>query len=250
MRPSDAHDAVYKRPVLSQAAALIALMRPEQWVKNGFVLAPLFFSGQVSVPLAIQSLLGTLAFCLLSSAVYVFNDLCDVEADRHHAKKHLRPLPSGRVSSSAAMVLGAALLIGSAAIVFAAGLPPRLYLAGAIYVGVNLSYSLGLKHVPVLELFMVSSGYVLRLLAGSIIVGEGLSPWIIVCTGLVSLMLAVGKRRGDVANEMDVAGHRRSLKHYPFPISISSRRCSPERRSSLTCCSAYRITAWPGSEPT
>ncbi len=206
-----------RRPVVSQIAAMAALMRPEQWVKNGFVLAPLFFSGQMSGPLVIQSLLGAFAFCLLSSAVYVFNDLCDLEDDKHHAKKRLRPLPSGRISTGAAIALGATLFIASAAIVFAAGLPAELYLVGAIYAGINLTYSLGLKHVPVLELFMVSSGYILRLLAGSIIGGEPLSPWIMACTGLVSLMLAVGKRRGDVANALDTTGRRQSLKSYTVP---------------------------------
>ena len=215
MRPSDSRDTVgLRRPVGSQIAAMAALMRPEQWVKNGFVLAPLFFSGQMNGPLVTQSLLGALAFCLLSSAVYVFNDLCDLEDDKHHLKKRHRPLPSGRISMSAAIGLAVILFVASAAVVFAAGLPTRLYLVGVVYAGVNISYSLGLKHVPVLELFMVSSGYILRLVAGGIIDGEALSPWIIVCTGLVSLMLAVGKRRGDVANDMDIAGRRRSLKHY------------------------------------
>jgi decaprenyl-phosphate phosphoribosyltransferase len=218
MPPSEAHEVVQTRQGIgSQIAALIALIRPEQWVKNGFVLAPLFFSGQVTGQLLIDSLLGALAFCFLSSAVYVFNDLCDLEDDKHHAKKRLRPLPSGRISVPAAITLGIVLFIGSAGIVFAAGLPVRLYLIGAVYTGINLAYSLGLKHVTVVELFMVSSGYVLRLLAGSVIDAEPLSPWILVCTGLVSLMLVVGKRRGDVANEMDLTSRRGSLKHYTVP---------------------------------
>jgi decaprenyl-phosphate phosphoribosyltransferase len=218
MPPSDAREAATRKsPAASQVAAAIALMRPSQWVKSGFVLAPLFFSGKLSPSLIVDCLLGALAFSVLSSAVYIFNDLCDLESDRHHVKKRLRPLPSGRIAVGTAVALGTALFIGSIAVVAAAGLPSRLYLVGATYVGINLAYSLGLKHVAVLELFMVSSGYILRLLAGGIIDGEPLSPWILVCTGLVSLMLAVGKRRGDVANEMDVTGRRGSLKHYTVP---------------------------------
>jgi decaprenyl-phosphate phosphoribosyltransferase len=218
MPPSDAREAAtQKAPAASQLRGAIALMRPSQWVKNGFVLAPLFFSGKLNPSLIVDCLFGALAFCLLSSAVYIFNDLCDLESDRLHVKKRLRPLPSGRISVGAAVALGAALCIASVAVVAATGLPPRLCLVGAIYVGINLAYSLGLKHVAVLELFMVSSGYILRLLAGGIIDGEALSPWILVCTGLVSLMLAVGKRRGDVANEMDATGRRGSLKHYTVP---------------------------------
>lgn len=211
----DAQDvAPAKRSAMSQIAAGIALMRPEQWVKNGFVLIPVFFSGRADWPTVINALLGTLAFCALSSAVYVFNDICDIEDDKQHAKKGRRPLPSGQISLSAAAGLGATLLAISAAIVFAAGLPARLFLIGGIYAAINLAYSLGMKHVPVLELFMVSAGYILRLLAGSVIDGEALSPWIIVCTGLVSLMLVVGKRRGDVANVLDENGRRKSLRHY------------------------------------
>jgi decaprenyl-phosphate phosphoribosyltransferase len=218
MPPSEARETTTPRtPAASQLAAAIALMRPSQWVKNGFVIAPLFFSGKLSPSLIVDCLFGALAFCLLSSAVYIFNDLYDLEDDKHHVKKRVRPLPSGRITVGTAVALGAALFIASIAVVAASGLPSRLYLVGMIYTGINLAYSLGLKHVAVLELFMVSSGYILRLLAGGIIDGEALSPWILVCTGLVSLMLAVGKRRGDIANEMDVAGRRGSLKHYTVP---------------------------------
>jgi len=213
--PSDAQDiAPAKRSAMSPIAAAVALMRPEQWVKNGFVLIPVFFSGHVDWPIVVKALLGALVFCALSSVIYIFNDICDVEDDKQHAKKRLRPLPSGQIALPAAAGLAAALVAISIAIVFAAGLPARLFLIGGIYAAINLAYSLGMKHMPVLELFMVSAGYILRLLAGSVIDGEALSPWIIVCTGLVSLMLVVGKRRGDVANALDENGRRKSLKHY------------------------------------
>ncbi len=214
MLPDAQEVAPAKRSAMSQIAAAVALMRPEQWVKNGFVLIPVFFSGRAEWPIIVNALLGALAFSTLSSAVYVFNDICDAEDDKEHAKKRLRPLPSGRISLSAAAGLGIVLLAVSVAIVFAAGLPARLFLIGGIYAAINLAYSLGMKHVPVLELFMVSAGYILRLLAGSVIDGAALSPWIIVCTGLVSLMLVVGKRRGDVANALDESGQRKSLRHY------------------------------------
>ena len=195
-------------------AAGIALMRPEQWIKNGFVLVPLFFSGQMSVPLVGQAFAGAIGFSLLSSAVYIFNDLRDIEADRLHLKKRNRPLPSGRITPAAAMVLGIALVLASTAVTILAGLPPQLFLIYGAYAAINIVYSLGVKHVAVLELFFVASGYVLRLLAGSIIDGEPLSPWIVACTGLVSLMLVVGKRRADIANALDETVRRRSLAHY------------------------------------
>src|SRR6185312_10030625 len=113
-----------------------------------------------------------------------------------------------------ALVLAGVLLAAMIAISTSAGLPPRLFLIYAAYAAINLAYSLGMKHVPVLELFMVASGFVLRLIAGSVIVGETPSSWIVVCTGLIALMLAAGKRRGDIANAFDQSGGRRSLRHY------------------------------------
>lgn len=201
----------------SRIAAAIALMRPKQWVKNGFVLVPVFFSGDVDLPLAVSSLIAALSFCLLSSAIYIFNDLCDLEDDKGHEKKRFRPLPSGRITVPAAVVLGLGLLLASMAAPILAGLPLRFFLIAALFAGLNLAYSLGMKHIAILELFILSSGYVLRLIAGSTIVGENLSSWIVVCTGLVSMMLAVGKRRGDVANALDQSGGRRSLQHYSLP---------------------------------
>jgi 4-hydroxybenzoate polyprenyltransferase len=210
---SDAHELRAKRASTGFIGAAIQLMRPEQWVKSAFVVIPLFFSGRVDAGVVVQVLLGAVAFALLSSATYIVNDLCDIEADKQHAKKKFRPLPSGRIGTGAAAALGLLLFASSIAIVVLAGLPARIYLIGAIYVAVNLAYSLGLKNMPVLELLMVSSGYVLRLLAGSVIDGEALSSWIIVTTGLVSLMLVVGKRRADIAT-IDQIGGRLSLKHY------------------------------------
>ena len=209
---SSGTDLGAKRSSAGALGAAIRLMRPEQWVKNGFVLVPLFFSGRVDLPLVVQSFLGAAAFALLSSATYILNDLCDIEADKLHAKKKNRPLASGRVGLKTAVAMAAGLFLGSIAIVAAAGLPGRIYLIGGVYAAINLAYSLGLKHVPVVELLMVSSGYILRLIAGSVIDGEALSSWIIVCTGLVSLMLVAGKRRADIA-AIDQAV-RPSLKHY------------------------------------
>jgi len=214
-RSSDADETpLSRREAPGAVVAAVALMRPEQWIKNIFVLMPLFFSGRVTLPLFAQVLAGTIAFCLLSSAIYIFNDLRDVEEDRLQLKKRSRPLPSGRISPAAASALGGALLAAITAITIAANLPLQVFPVYAAYAGINIAYSVGIRHVPVLELFFVASGYVLRLLAGSIIDGEALSPWIVSCTGLVSLMLVVGKRRADIANALDETGGRRSLAHY------------------------------------
>jgi len=198
----------------SRLVAAIALMRPKQWVKNGFILVPMFFSGHGDLGLATSALIAAISFCLLSSTIYILNDLCDLEDDKLHEKKRLRPLPSRRISVPVAIALGIALLMTSIALPVMTGLPIRFFFLAALFAAMNLAYSLGMKHIPILELFILSSGYVLRLIAGSTIVGETLSSWIVVCTGLVAMMLAVGKRRGDVANALDQSGRRRSLQHY------------------------------------
>ena len=206
-----------ERKGTSRVAAAIALMRPKQWVKNGFILVPMFFSGHGDLGLAASALIAAISFCLLSSTIYILNDLCDLEDDKLHEKKRFRPLPSGRISVRTAIILGVALLSTSIVLPALAGLPIGFFYLAALYAAMNLAYSLGMKHVPILELFIVSSGYVLRLIAGSMIVGETLSSWIVVCTGLVSMMLAVGMRRGDVGNTLDQSGRRRSLQHYTVP---------------------------------
>jgi decaprenyl-phosphate phosphoribosyltransferase len=199
----------------SPGFAILRLMRVQQWIKNGFVLVPLFFGNHMFDPArAVRAVAATLAFCLLSSAVYVLNDLCDLEHDRQHAKKRTRPLASGQVSKAVALCLIVAMLAGFAAVVAGARLPVRFLLVCGVYISINLAYSLGLKHVALLELFLVSSGYILRLVAGATVIDEQLTNWLLGCTGLVSLMLTVGKRRGDMTAGHDADRRRRSLGQY------------------------------------
>jgi decaprenyl-phosphate phosphoribosyltransferase len=194
---------------------LVHLLRVNQWAKNCFVLAPLFFSANLLRPEAVfPALAGFVAFCLLSSAVYIFNDWRDIEADRNHVKKRMRPLPSGRVSVSAALTMMVALIAAALSVTYIAALPAAFLAVCAAYVVINLSYSLGLKQVSVLELLLVSSGFVLRLLAGGYVIAAELSPWIITATATIALLLTIGKRRCDIASENDPEMNRRSLKTY------------------------------------
>ncbi len=199
--------------------ALLELMRPRQWVKNGFVLAPLFFGFNLLHRVAVlHALTAMAAFCLASSAVYVFNDWRDMEADKVHVQKQHRPLASGRVSVATALSAMLALLAGAVAIVLLGGLPPAFGLILLLYLAINLGYSLGLKQVGVIELFLVSSGFILRLLGGGIALAVPLSPWIVIATGTIALLLATGKRRGDIARRNDVQGARKSLAGYTLPF--------------------------------
>ena len=195
--------------------ALLELMRPRQWIKNGFVLAPLFFGADLLHRAAVLHALTALAaFCLASSAVYIFNDCRDMEADRLHVLKRGRPLASGLVSVPAALAAMLALLAGAVAIIWLGGLPWHFGLIIALYLAINLGYSLGLKQVGAIELFLVSSGFILRLLGGGIALAVVLSPWIVISTGTVALLVTTGKRRGDIARRNDTQNARKSLAGY------------------------------------
>ena len=195
--------------------AILDLMRVKQWVKNSFVLAPLFFGANLFHRVALlHALTALVAFCLTSSAVYIFNDWRDIEADRMHAVKRRRPLASGRVPVPAALGLMVLLALAAAAVIWIGRLPPQFALIVLIYLGINLAYSLGLKQVTVVELLLISTGFVLRLLAGGLALSIVLSPWIVIATATIALLLATGKRRGDIARGNDAGQARKSLAGY------------------------------------
>ncbi|TNE63837.1 MAG: hypothetical protein EP335_08525 [Alphaproteobacteria bacterium] len=192
----------------------IKLVRPKQWVKNGFVLAPAFFSGNLEISHLKSLVLSLVAFCILASCVYILNDLRDLEADRAHDKKKHRPMASGAVPVSHGMMLLVGGLIALAASLFLLQAPVPALVVILLYALFNIAYSLGLKHVAVLELMLVSSGFILRLLFGAFIIGVTLSSWIVICTGLLAMMITVGKRRGDLVQGLDNGDQRRSLSSY------------------------------------
>jgi 4-hydroxybenzoate polyprenyltransferase len=192
--------------------ALLRLMRPRQWVKNAFVAAPLFFTPwAVSTGSVLRIAAGVLCFCAVSSAVYILNDYMDREADRLHAEKRRRPLAAGTVSPQAALALLAALMAGGFAGAAALGLGFALVLAA--YFALNLAYSLGLKRVPILDVMLVALGFVLRVYAGGALISVTPTVWIIVCTGLLALFIALAKRRDDLVKGLG-GDHRASLSGY------------------------------------
>ena len=200
---------------MSSALALLRLMRPRHWIKNGFVLAPLIFAGAAtSLPAVLDALQAVVLFCLASSLAYIINDLRDVEADRNHPRKRIeRPLASGEVSPRQAMILGLVLLLmilaaypGAAAVVHVVGL----------YLVVNLAYSLRLKHKPVIDIFCVSIGFVLRVYAGAVALEVPLSGWMFITTFSLALFLAAIKRRQELAGE--ASGTRPVLEDYSLPL--------------------------------
>jgi len=198
----------------SRMIAVLTLLRPHQWVKNGFVLVGLLFGHAWTDPVKLrQGLWAFAAFCLLSSAVYVFNDLLDREQDRQHPRKRHRPLASGTVGTPAALALLVALLCAGLALAFGrAGDAPWIFVA---YLAINGVYSLGAKHVVVLDVFLIAAGFMLRLLAGTLGLGIAPSQWLLLCGLMLTLFLGFAKRRAELsALGDDPAAHRRVLDDY------------------------------------
>jgi decaprenyl-phosphate phosphoribosyltransferase len=192
--------------------AFLALARPRHWIKNAFVAAPLFFTPEaLGLPTLLAAAMAVAAFSLAASAVYVFNDFCDREADRLHPVKRMRPIASGAVAPAAALVFGVGLL--AAAAYLASRLPQAFGTVLCVYLALNLAYSWRLKHVSLLDVLIVAAGFVLRVEGGAFAIGVVPSVWILVCTGLLALFLALAKRRDDLVSDVDAA-HRKALAGY------------------------------------
>ena len=194
--------------------AYLRLVRPKQWTKNGFVLAGLVFSGEaLQASSVVAALLAFVAFCALSGAVYATNDVLDVEEDRKHPTKRFRPVAGEEVSVRAAAACAILLVVGGLALAFFVGL--GVGLAGLAYLALQAIYTPALKHVAILDVMSISAGFLIRAFAGAAAVGAFISPWLIVCTGLLTLFLGFSKRRHELAVLGDGAvAHRRNLRDY------------------------------------
>lgn len=192
---------------------LIQLLRPHQWLKNGFVLVGLLFAHAWNDGAKLShALIAFVAFCLLSSAVYVFNDFLDREADRLHPQKRNRPLAAGRVSVKVALMVMAMCLAGGLWLACTTSAAPWVFV---LYIAMNIAYSLGLKQVVVLDVFLIASGFMLRLLAGTVGIGIVPSQWLLLCGLMLTLFLGFAKRRAElVLLPEDSVGHRAVLEHY------------------------------------
>ncbi len=172
-------------------------MRPKQWIKNAFVLAPLIFSKELFQPEPlITAMKALIAFCLIASCVYIINDISDVDADRAHPEKRNRPLAAGTISHLQAYVLFGVLLMLS--IFLTLDMNSRFQLVLAAYFVINLAYSAKLKEIVLLDVFIIASGFMLRVLGGAFAINVQVSSWIVLCTLFVSLFLGFAKRRGEL----------------------------------------------------
>jgi 4-hydroxybenzoate polyprenyltransferase len=193
---------------------LLRLMRPHQWVKNAFVFTGLLFGHAWHDPgLAARAVVAFAAFCLASSAVYVVNDIVDIEQDRRHPKKRLRPLAAGHVPVAAAAALAA--LLGAAGLALGWLASPTVLVILLGYALMNIAYTLRLKHVVILDVFIIATGFMLRILAGTLGIGIAPSQWLLLCGLMVTLFLGFTKRRAEIiALNEDKTSHRRVLEHY------------------------------------
>ena len=188
-------------------------MRPRQWVKNLLVLAAPLAAGRLFEPAIIKTAaLGFVAFCLVSDSVYIVNDVRDVEEDRQHPTKRFRPIASGELKATTALVLAAVVGVCGLALGFFVSLPLGITLL--VYVALQLLYSAYLKHLPVVDLAMVASAYLLRAIAGGVATGIPLSQWFLLVAAFGSFFMVSGKRYSEMKSLGSEAGTRRSLTRY------------------------------------
>ncbi|HYI13821.1 MAG TPA: decaprenyl-phosphate phosphoribosyltransferase [Thermomicrobiales bacterium] len=198
----------------SNALAYLAAIRPKQWTKNAIVFAALVFDLKLFDLDRLLTVIGAfVCFCLASSAVYVVNDLHDVESDRLHPKKRHRPIASGQISRQSAWLLVALLLL--ICIPLALALRPEFGAVLLGYLALMTAYTFVLKHLVIVDVFAISAGFVLRAAGGAVVLDIPISPWLYVCTVLLSLFIGFGKRRHELLLlEVKAGSHRRNLEEY------------------------------------
>lgn len=233
-------DDTRNRTVATQTRGMLQLMRPRQWVKNGFVLAPLVFSGLFLDAQSIgNALLAMVLFCVASSATYIVNDLKDIEADRRHPKKsRSRPLASGAVSVPVALaglvVLYAILIVGWFHM-------PQVVTVILGYLLMNLAYTFVLKHQPVLDIFTIAIGFVLRVYAGAMALTMPVSGWMFITTLCLALYLAAVKRRQELVSSG--SDGRKVLERYS--VSLVDRYAEMSATGALVFYSMFVMEARP-----
>ena len=235
--------------ILPTIRALIRSARPRQWTKSLAVFLPLFFSvneawtldePQTALELGARAIGAAVVFCLVSSAIYLINDLADRERDRAHPAKRNRPIASGALSPQLASVSAVILALAGLASAFALGL--QLGIVITIYILVQAAYSARLKNVALLDVFSVASGFVLRVLGGAVVIGVPISPWLYICAGLGSLFIALAKRRSELARAGDAAGDQRGILG-AYTVGMLDQMIGIVATSAVVSYALYTFTA-------
>jgi len=223
-----------------QLSAYWQIMRPTHWVKNTFVLAPLLFSREFrDFDQCVKGLIATLSFCLISSVVYIFNDLCDRNEDQQHPDKQHRPLASGKISVGAAGIL--IFIFAGLGVIAAVGLNLRFLIVVLIYLGINALYSLGLKHVAILDVMIIAAGFVLRILGGSVALDDvEPSHWLILCTIMISLFLGFSKRRTELVSIEQAGDTTRKVLQY-YSVRFLDQAIAMVTAATFICYTLYTV---------
>lgn len=198
---------------------LIRTMRPRQWTKNGFVFAAILFDQQIFKPEPFARVLIAFALlCIAASTIYIINDIVDIERDKLHPKKRKRPLPSGQLPIPWAIT--AAVILPVVMVILSLLFSWQLTLVLAAYLVLHIAYSFWLKNIVIIDVFAITAGFILRLIAGIVVIDlTNFSPWLYVCAGLLALFLAVGKRRQELILMADSAeSYRATYKDYNMPL--------------------------------
>ncbi len=198
------------RRLAGTAGALLRALRPRQWIKNSVIFAALVFSRTLTTPGHLwRSLAAFGLFCAVSSAVYLLNDILDLEADRQHPTKSRRPIASGELPAAAAA--GAGILLASVSLGLAHALSPAFAGLALLYLAMNLLYSAWLKRVVIVDVMVIASGFVIRAVAGGVVLDVEVSPWLLLCAILLSLFLGFTKRRQELAQLESLAPQSRAI---------------------------------------
>lgn len=234
------HNTYIQYTMLERLRGLIRLMRPKQWLKNGFVLAPLIFSGVfLDVRAVSDALFAVMLFCLASSATYVLNDLHDVEHDRRHPRKsQTRPLAQGVVTVGMATML---LMLLYTVLLLSWFIAPRVFFVILAYLMLNFAYTFALKQQPVLDIFTIAMGFVLRVYAGAVALTVPLSPWMFITTLCLTLYLAAVKRRQELIQNGTEA--RKVLSQYS--VALIDRYAEMSATGALVFYSMFVMSSKP-----
>lgn len=199
---------------MEKIKSYLKLFRIKQWIKNGFVFCALIFSRSfTNTDNIIITIKAFMAFCIVSSFVYIINDASDIEKDRMHPVKKNRPLASGKVSIKEGYILAVVMIFVACGISYSVNL--LLLMITLVYASLNILYTYKLKNVAILDVMSISAGFILRVAAGAVAIDVKLSSWIIICTGVLSLYLAFGKRKNELYLLKVGAGtHRKTLSQY------------------------------------
>ncbi|WP_339308529.1 decaprenyl-phosphate phosphoribosyltransferase [Paenibacillus sp. FSL R5-0519] len=202
----------------STVSGLIRLLRPKQWTKNLLLFAALLFSfEEIRTETILATLLGFILFSLVAGCVYILNDFVDRDRDRQHPVKKYRPMASGQVNPSHALLFGIILLMLSLGTAFM--MNPLFGVLCIVYFLLNVSYSFVLKHLVILDMMTIAAGFVLRAIAGGVLIHVPFTPWFLICTMLLSLFLAIGKRRNELTLlEGNTGSHRKVLDNYSITL--------------------------------